>query len=376
MTTGFLAADRRLVAEYLPGLDEQLVERPLEELERPGSPAVEWFRKAGGPSLFVPEDLGGRGVGLRDGVRIQRALATRSPSLAVATTMHHFSVASMMDFEGEGTGMEWLVAEAVSRNSLLIASGAAESAPDSTIVRPQMTGRAVDKGILVSGSKKPCSLSRSMDLLFATVRVTADDGTETLALAVIPKGSPGLEVHPFWSSPVLAGAESDEVRLTDVFVPRRVVGELGPLGATTQSLRGAMVWFEVLIAACYVGVASALLERALSSRRAADRQLAAMAIDVEGAVLALERVADQVDAGGQVSALFGTSLLARFAAQQAVVRASSLAVEALGGGAFIGSPDVSYLHSAAACLPFHPPALAASEDTLVGFLRGAPVDLR
>src|SRR5436309_2883896 len=174
MTAPFLEADRSLLDEHLPGLDVQLAATGLAELERPGSPAIECFRKSGGPSMFVPSDLGGQGLGLCDGVRLQRALATRSPSLAVATTMHHFSVASMMDFEGDGTGMEWLVAEAVARNSLLIASGAAENAPGSTIVRPQMTGRQVEKGIVVSGRKKPCSLSASMDLLFATVRVVAD----------------------------------------------------------------------------------------------------------------------------------------------------------------------------------------------------------
>ena len=186
----FLQEDRELLDKHLPGLDQQLAVAGLQELERPHSPAIEWFREAGGPSLFVPSDLGGQGVGLAAGVRLQRALASRAPSLGVATTMHHFSVASMLDLEDAGTGVEWMLAEAVARNSLLIASGAGEGAGGGQLVRPQMTASATEDGLLLSGVKKPCSLSGSMDLLFATVRVVAPEGEDQLALAVVPRRTP------------------------------------------------------------------------------------------------------------------------------------------------------------------------------------------
>ena len=186
----FLQEDRELLDKHLPGLDKQLAVAGLQELERPHSPAIEWFREAGGPSLFVPSDLGGQGVGLAAGVRLQRALASRAPSLGVASTMHHFSVASMLDLEGAGTGVEWMLAEAVARNSLLIASGAGEGAGGGQLVRPQMTASATEDGLLLSGVKKPCSLSGSMDLLFATVRVVVPEGEDQLALAVVSRRTP------------------------------------------------------------------------------------------------------------------------------------------------------------------------------------------
>ena len=70
----------------------------------------------------------------------------------------------------------------------------------------------------VSGSKRPCSLSRSMDLLTASVAVPDEDGGSRLGVALIPAESPGIRVEPFWSSWVLAGAESDAVILEDVEV--------------------------------------------------------------------------------------------------------------------------------------------------------------
>jgi len=96
---GFLQEERALLEKHLPKLGEKLAGAELSDLERPESPAIEWFREAGGPALFVPADLGGLGVGLGEGVRLQRAIACRAPSLAVATTMHHFSVASLLDLE-------------------------------------------------------------------------------------------------------------------------------------------------------------------------------------------------------------------------------------------------------------------------------------
>jgi alkylation response protein AidB-like acyl-CoA dehydrogenase len=370
----FLQEDRELLAKHLPGLEEQLAAAGLHDLERPSSPAIEWFREAGGPSLFVPSDLGGQGVGLAAGVRLQRALASRAPSLGVATTMHHFSVASMLDLEDAGSGVEWMLAEAVARNSLLIASGAGEGTGGGQLVRPQMTARATEDGLLLSGVKKPCSLSGSMDLLFATVRVVEPEGEDQLALAVVPKNSPGLSVRPFWTTPVLAGAQSEEVVLEDVFVPTRAVSELGPIGTTTDSLRAALVWFELLIAATYLGICGALLERALSSRRA-PTALGDVIADLEGATYALEALGMKVDAAGRASQLVGPALIVRYGAERAVTRACTTALEALGGGAFVTSPDVAYLHSASCCLMFHPPARHAAAESIIDSMRGEQVNI-
>lgn len=369
--SGFLEEDRALLAGRMPGLAAMLEDGALAALERPDSGAIQCFREAGGPSLFVPEDLGGTGLGLADGVRIQRAVASRSPSLAVATTMHHFSVASLLDLEDTGTGMEWLLAEAVAGQSLLIASGASEGSGGG-LVRPQMTARATEDGLLVSGVKKPCSLSATMDLLFATVRVEEAGGGDRLALAVIPNESPGLSVRPFWGTPILAGAQSDEVVLEDVFVPKRALADMGPIGSTAESLRAALVWFELLIAASYLGTCAALLERGLGAAKAPARLAEAVA-EIEAATYALEAVGARVDDSGRAAGMIGQALAVRVAAQRTVVRVSSIALEALGGGAFVGSGDIAYLHSASCCLMFHPPSREAAAESILEFLRGEEV---
>ena len=196
--------------DYLPGLDKYLSEIPLLELERPGNGALATFRELGGPALLVPAEYEGKGASLLDAVRIQRAVGSRSPSLAVATTMHHFSVASLVELTAAGNGFEWAMLMAIAENSWLLSSGFAEGKPGQHILTPTMRGRPADGGITVSGVKKPCSLTWSMNLMSASVAVADPDpnstGTDRLAIVLIPAESAGIERAPFWQTTALAGA--------------------------------------------------------------------------------------------------------------------------------------------------------------------------
>jgi alkylation response protein AidB-like acyl-CoA dehydrogenase len=372
----FLDEERATLEAFLPGLDAKLAAAELEDLERPGSPEIQWFREAGGPGLFVASDTSGLGATLAQGVQIQRAIGSRAPSLAVASTMHHFSVASLIEWGEQAAGLEWLLSEGIARQRLLVASGVAESVPGSDAVTPKMTGVETDDGLIVRGSKKPCSLSRSMDLMFASVAVPDGRDGPQWAIAVIAADSPGIVRKPFWKTNVLAATESDEVVLTDVFVPKRLVSFVAAPGESTPAVRGAFVWFELLIAAAYLGMASGLLERALQSSRADPGVLAEIGIELEGAAAALLGVAQRANGGGGASGWLGQSLAARYLVQDAIARSTARALEAMGGGAFIASESVGYLYAACRCLAFHPPARPVAREAMVAHLRGSQVDVR
>ena len=163
-----LERERSDLERYLPGLDSLLAETSSAELERPGSPGIKLFRDAGGPALVIPTQYKGLGADPVAAVRIQRAIGSRSPSLAVATTMHHFSVSSLVLLAAGGSN-EWLLLEAIASQRMLVASGFAEGRPDGRILAPTMTATVTGEGVRVSGIKRPCSLARSMDLLTASV---------------------------------------------------------------------------------------------------------------------------------------------------------------------------------------------------------------
>ncbi|MER5867104.1 acyl-CoA dehydrogenase family protein [Kitasatospora sp. NPDC002040] len=370
----FLHRERATLEAFMPGLDAALAEHPLDRLESAPSPAVQAFRTAGGPGLLVPAAYGGPGATPLQAVRVQRAVGARCPSLAVATTMHHFSVAGLVRV-GSPDGPEHALLEAIARDGLLLASGFAEGRAGQNILKPHITAERRGDLVVLNGSKMPCSLSRSMDLLTASVTMTDADGVERLAVALIPAQSPGLTVRPFWRTPVLAGAESDEVVLTEVMLaPEQVVLTEVTADAVPDSLNVAgFLWFELLLTAGYLGIASALVERVLNRAGGGADDPTTYLVDIEAAMLAVEAVARAMADEEWTDALLVAALQARYAAQDAIARTTATCLAALGGMAFITSSEGSYLASAATGLTFHPPARGRMAGPLRDFLHGRPL---
>lgn len=375
----FLRAERAALEARFPGLDAALAARPLSALEAKGSPALAELRAAGGPGLLVPAELGGGGASLLEAVRLQRALGSRAPSLAVAATMHHFSVSSLVDLARlrGGGGIEAMLLGEIAQERLYLASAFAEGRTGASIFSSRLRVERCLDGLRINGSKKPCTLSRSFDLLTASLLVPGvGDEPERFAVAVIPRDTPGISVRPFWRSPILGATESDEVALSDVLVPELQVAYLGEPRELDAIQLGGFLAFELLASASYLGIASGLVERALLQRRGAASDRVALAAELEGAALALEgaaRAAD--DSRAEEERLVARALLARRHAQGAIERASDLAVEVLGGMAFVADPDVSYLLAATRALAFHPPSRRSAIAGLDAWLAGERLEL-
>jgi alkylation response protein AidB-like acyl-CoA dehydrogenase len=370
----FLRQERATLEQLLPGLDAALARIPLMEMERPGNPAIPVYRRLGGPGLLVPARFGGRGASPLQAVRAQRAIACRAPSLAVATTMHHFTLATLLEIDPEDPGPEGELLASVARDNLYMGSGFAESRPGTGIQTSALRMERGPGGILLSGSKKPCSLSHSMDLF--TLSTPPLEGMDAgLAAVTIPADTPGLSRRPFWQSPILAGAESDEVVLSGVCVPEDAFFPLGGSGRSNAVQERGFVWFEMLITASYLGIASALVERVLSAGRGCPAERVTLAAQTEGAMAALEGVAGAMPVGERANDELARVLLVRYAVQAAINRAASLAFELLGAAAFIGSPEVSYLLAASHVLSVHPPGRPRAAQRLDAYLGGSTLVL-
>jgi len=374
-----LDAAREVCDKYHPGLCMSLSEIPLLAREAAGGGVIDLFRTHGGPGLLVPAEHGGDGADPLEAVRVMRALGSYSPSLGAAVTMHHFTMAMLFSLARTSARLSPAQLELLDRiapERLIVASGWAEGKPDQNILIPAVTATPTEGGYLVNGGKKPCSLSGSMDLLTASVALPVD-GEPTLAVLVIPAGSPGMSVHPFWNTWVLAAAESDEIRLDDVFVPDELVIRTEPDDPhRLDDLQTAgFVWFEMLISSVYVGAASALVERALSRGRGSVTDRAAAAVALESAVALLEGVARGVRDGVSGDEAVAAVLVSRFAAQQALAEATDRAAELLGGIAYMQSSEISYLISATRPLVFHPPSRASTAEALVDYFGGEPLRL-
>ncbi|MDQ0936640.1 acyl-CoA dehydrogenase family protein [Streptomyces turgidiscabies] len=376
----FLERERAALTKLLPGLDDGLRALPLMVLEGPESPGIGLFRECGGPGLLAPTTLQGRGATALEAVRVQRALGSRSPSLAVATTMHHFSMATLVGLSESsgGEGLEWMLVQGVAADNRLMASGFAEGRTGTGILSPAMSATVTPDGVRITGVKRPCSLARSMDLLTASVMVPCEDGKgEELAVALVPAETEGLSVSGFWASSFLAGAESDQVTLDDVLVPPELlVRTASPAGARLDQVQAAgLVWFELLMTGSYLGAASALVERVLRKERVPDAERVRLLVETEGAMAAVEGLARRVDEAAPDESALADSLYVRYTVQDALARIVPRAVELLGGLGFMASDEIGYLAACANGLALHPPSRSRMTGPLAAYLDEAPLTI-
>lgn len=371
----FLAPEFALLDEVMPGFVATVKACPFEKREGADSPVLGWFKAHGGVDLAIPTTHGGKGLSAPALVRVQRALGALSPSLAIAVNMHQFSVATLVEMAKTSTGVEWMLLQAIAEGQMLVASAFAEGAAGASILEPYLEAEARGVDFIISGSKKPCSLSRSMELITLSIRVPSPEGPK-LAVVLVPADTPGISVRPFWNSPILRAAESDEVVFDQVVVNEKMISYSGSRDELDQVQLAGFVWFELLLTASYLGVASRLLEKLLEAPRATAVDLVHVAARLECSANALLQLATEFqDPTSDRTELLGRILLARYATQAAIDSAAGRAVEALGGVRFVTDPEVAYLLAASKALAFHPPSRTAMQDNLARWLRGAPLVL-
>jgi alkylation response protein AidB-like acyl-CoA dehydrogenase len=370
----FLARERRTLTSLLPTLAAELRGKPVLAVEEDGN-TITQYRRSSGPALLIPQALGGLGVTPVQAIQIHCAIAAHAPSLAIAITMHNFSVATLVEYTLYGDHTQ-SVLKNIARENLLVASGFAEGRTGANILVPYMEATKCGQGYVINGSKKPCSLSRSMDLLTASVMVKdglAPQGRR--AVAIIPASMPGISTKKFWKSWVLASAESDEILLENVFVPDECIFYPEHNEALDAVETGGLLWFELLISASYIGIASALVEQVFHLNRGNVYEHVLIASELEAAMAALESVGYTMLSEPRTESLLVRCLLIRYSVQESLHRVASKAAELLGGLAFIGGNDVSYLLSASRALAFHPPSKNSVAGAISAYLRGGAFEM-
>lgn len=361
-----------------PGLLDTVEKQSLTEREGPTSLAAQVFRSHGGGGLLVPGQYGGHGAGPLDAVRVVRALGHACPSLAIMAVMHHFTVAMLFSLAGSTGRLTPAQREVLARiapDNLLLASGWAEGRTNANVLVPSMTAEPTEGGYLVSGSKRPCSLSASMDILTASIALPAPGGQPALAMALIPAATPGITVKPFWGAPVLTATESNEIVLDRVRVPEDLIIRSTPAdSARLDDLQTAgFIWFELLATAAYTGAASRLVAQLLDRARGSVTDRAAVSTALDAAVNLVEGTARAVQDGVHGDDAVAAVLVARYTAQDLLAEVTDKTVELLGGMAYISSPDVAYLAATVRALAFHPPSRSSVAEALVDYAAGQPL---
>ncbi|MFD0381644.1 hypothetical protein ACFQ2B_02015 [Streptomyces stramineus] len=115
-----------------------------------------------------------------------------------------------------------------------------------------------------------------------------------------------------------------------------------------------VIWFQMIIAASYAGVAGALVDLVLRERRGSAADRARLCLLIDTAAFLVEGIARRIMDGDLGNDCAAASLFTRFSVQDVITRAVAQAVEMLGGMAYIASPKIAYLAAAAQAVVFHP----------------------
>jgi alkylation response protein AidB-like acyl-CoA dehydrogenase len=370
--TRFIPADLlTALGKAAPGADEA---------GEVGDGSLTALREAGFPGLPVPEQFGGAGASLRECCAVQRLIATADPGLAVGVNMHLFSVGLMVEHWRRRTDVSWLLLEAIATQNRLLASAFAEPNLAGSVVRSTLRAAPAPDGWRISGVKSPCSLVIDADLVCLQVQTDPAEGPEELLVALLPTTAPGLSVQRTWDTLGMRGSASHTLRLTDCFIPEKLVFYRSPVGGEDDDVVAAgLVWFCLTTTSVYLGLAQAALDSAcdvmgrtrvahLDAARAELPSFQGELGDQVGPLLTLAAgvlaVAAAMDSGDDPERLLPTALALKQHSIAVIPRAVAALAESCGGQAYARSLRLERVWRDAQAIHFHPPTRFASRQYL------------
>jgi alkylation response protein AidB-like acyl-CoA dehydrogenase len=335
------------------------------------------LREHGLLALAVPTELGGLGATLRQISAVQQELARYCASTALASAMHqHVTAFTAWRYRRGLPGAEATLRRVADEGIVLVSTGGADfTQPKGHAVRDES-----GTGWRVSGRKGFASQSPAGTVLSTMFPYDdPENGRRVLNIAV-PLASPGVTVLDDWDALGMRGTGSNTVVLEDVLVPDERVLADRPHGVVDPPLQVILTVAMPIIAAVYLGAATAAYEDAVlsvagSTDPIVQRQVGAMSHRLRIAQWALDRAGEEI---GDDPAPSVDSVLAAMAAKReialAAVEVCDIAMEVAGGRAFVKGSPIERAYRDVRAAKFHP---FTPELTLVHAGRhalGVPVD--
>ena len=335
------------------------------------------LRQSGYLALAVPIELGGMGASISEVAAVQRELGRHCGSTALALAMHqHVTLFTAWRYRRGLPGAEATLRRVANEGIVLVSTGGGD------FTHPRGSATKVDGGYRVSGHKIFASQSPAgavMSTMFPWV--DPERGWRVLNVA-IPFADPGVTVHDTWNAIGMRGTASNEVTITDVFVPDERVMADRPYGVIDPPLQVIATIAFAVITGAYLGVADAAVTAALEA--VAGRATNPLVQRQVGLMLHRQRVASWAHDGatrivGDDPQPSMETLAAVMAAKREIAIAGieicDLAMELAGGSAYFKGSVIERAYRDIRAAKFHP---LTPEDTLVHAGRlalGQPCDV-
>jgi alkylation response protein AidB-like acyl-CoA dehydrogenase len=303
----------------------------------------------------VPEELGGGGASHGELADMLRQLGHYCGSTALAFSMHTHQVATAAwRWRHQKAPVDGLLKRVAAENIVILSSGGSDWLQGSG------TATRVDGGFRINGRKIFASGAPAGDLLMTSA--VYDDpqaGPSVLHFAVSMKAE-GIKVLDTWRVMGMRGTGSNDIELTDVFIPDSGISLKRPQGKWHLLFHIISMIAIPLIYSVYVGIAEATRDLVVkhATKRRADGHVAyligGMENELAAARLALQ---DMIATAAAKEPGFGTTnrvMIGRTLVARGVLKSVELAMEAAGGGAFYRSVGLERLFRDAQACRYHP----------------------
>ena len=211
--------------------------------------------------LYAPEEFGGQGLPLGEGIRVYEELGKGDGAYAFALSMHNICTFAVCGYGTDAFKEKWANDLTSGRKLANFALTEPQSGSDPM----NMYSRAVinDDGTwTISGAKAWVSLADEADVYLTVVKTSDAPGHKDMAMIAIPKGAAGLSFGPMYDTPSYEFLPMSEMYMDNVVVSEENI--ILPIG---QGLQGSLMAIDIArvsIASGCCGLIEAALDTALS----------------------------------------------------------------------------------------------------------------
>lgn len=292
---------------------------------------------AGLTGLYAPEEFGGQGLPLSEGIQVYEQLGLGDGAYAFALSMHNICTFAGCGYGSDAFKQTW-ARELTSGRKL---ANFALTEPQSGSDPMQMYTRAKinsDGTWTISGAKAWVSLATEADIYFTVVKTSDEPGHKDMAMIAIPADAPGLSFGPLYETP-----SYNFLPLAEMYLDEVVVSEDNIILPVGQGLQGSLMAIDIArvsIASGCCGLMQAALDTALSYSKNR-KMFGGKNLDLDGIQWMLGEVATELEASRllyrKAAEALGTPegpLMAAHAKRfvpDAAVKAANTCTQVLGG---------------------------------------------
>lgn len=306
-------------------------------------------------SALVPQEFGGGGATITEMSDAVRVIAKSCASTALAFSMHCHQVAiPAWRLKHQKAPAEALLKRIAAEELVLVSSGGNDWL--------QSGGEAikVDGGFRVT-ARKPFASGSVMGDLLMTSAIYDDPREGPLVLHFgVPLQSEAVTIEPTWQVMGMRGTGSNDVVITDFFLPEGAVGGRRPFGEWHMLFHIISKIAFAFVYSAYIGVAeqAAADALAIARKRRPNTGVALLAGELENELLAarlaqqrMVQLAEHAEPGPETTS---GAMAARTLAGNHAISAVAKALELAGGSAFYRRNPIERAFRDIQAARFHP----------------------